>query len=218
MILYVIKGQQFSQPGARFGYKKKFKILMRPLQVSASRKLAGFFAELLFGRLLWQKGGGVRFKNTIFVVSRSDMYIVSIQQILCSALSRGFEPCSATVMLSVSLARYVFKKKKAGYAPAMPIRQSDKQWVGGDLFVRQIYYRLKCQIPLPLFFYTLHRLCPKWIASLRSQRRRTLCTNCKGARCAPTPKSRRCTLSVFARSNATKQSNDVHPLYVLTRR
>ena len=42
-----------------------------------------------------REGGGVRFKNTIFVVSRSDTYIVSIQQILCSALSRGFEPCSA---------------------------------------------------------------------------------------------------------------------------
>ena len=41
------------------------------------------------------RGRGVRFKNTIFVVSRSDTYIVSIQQILCSALSRGFEPCSA---------------------------------------------------------------------------------------------------------------------------
>ena len=37
----------------------------------------------------------MRFKNTIFVVSQSDTYIVSIQQILCSALSRGFEPCSA---------------------------------------------------------------------------------------------------------------------------
>ncbi|MBO4729320.1 MAG: hypothetical protein J5631_12920 [Spirochaetaceae bacterium] len=44
------------------------------------------------------------------------------------------------------------EKEKAGYAPAMPIRQSDKQWVGGDLFVRQIYYRPKQQIPLPLFF------------------------------------------------------------------
>ena len=47
------------------------------------------------------------------------------------------------------------EKKKAGYAPAMPIRQPDKQWVGGDLFVRQIYYRLKYQIPLPLFFYII---------------------------------------------------------------
>ena len=36
------------------------------------------------------------FKNILFVASRSDMYIVSMQQTTCSALSRGFEPCSAT--------------------------------------------------------------------------------------------------------------------------
>ena len=52
--------------------------------------------DCLFGAYAHErKGGGVRFKNTIFVVSRSDTYIVSIQQILCSAISRGFEPCSA---------------------------------------------------------------------------------------------------------------------------
>ena len=39
---------------------------------------------------------GARFENTLFVASRSDMYIVSLQQTACSALSRGFEPCSAT--------------------------------------------------------------------------------------------------------------------------
>ena len=36
------------------------------------------------------------FKNALFVVSRSDMYIVSLQQTVHSALSRGFEPCYAT--------------------------------------------------------------------------------------------------------------------------
>ena len=40
-----------------------------------------------------REGGGVRFKNALFVVSRSDMYIVSIQQTAHSALLRGFEPC-----------------------------------------------------------------------------------------------------------------------------
>ena len=35
-------------------------------------------------------------KNALFVASRSDMYIVSLQQTVHSALLRGFEPCSAT--------------------------------------------------------------------------------------------------------------------------
>ncbi len=42
------------------------------------------------------RGRGVRFKNILFVASRSDKYIVSMQQTTCSALLRGFEPCSAT--------------------------------------------------------------------------------------------------------------------------
>ena len=34
-------------------------------------------------------------------------------------------------------------KKKAGVVPAMPSRQSDEQWVGGDLFTRHFNYRRK---------------------------------------------------------------------------
>ena len=41
-----------------------------------------FVSKLARGNWAW-------FKNTMFVVSHSDMYIVSIQQTLYSALSRG---------------------------------------------------------------------------------------------------------------------------------
>ena len=53
---------------------------------------------------LMRKGVGQRsaVQNALFVVSRSDMYIVSIQQTVHSALLRGFEPCSATVSLCTS--------------------------------------------------------------------------------------------------------------------
>ena len=37
----------------------------------------------------------------LFVVSRSDMYIVSIQQTVHSALSRGFESCSAPESMKI---------------------------------------------------------------------------------------------------------------------
>ena len=68
------------------------------------------------------------------------------------------------------------EKKKAGYAPAMPIRQSDKQWVGGDLFVRQIYYRPKQQIPLPLFFSHCTVFAQSGLLRFGSQLTLALCT------------------------------------------
>ena len=40
----------------------------------------------------------MRFKNIQFVASRSDMYIVSLQQTVCSALSRDFDHGFASLM------------------------------------------------------------------------------------------------------------------------
>ena len=51
-----------------------------------------------------REGGGVRFKNTIFVVSRSDTYKVSLQQILCSAISRGSGAPKLVLMSGFNLA------------------------------------------------------------------------------------------------------------------
>ncbi len=45
------------------------------------------------------------------------------------------------VFIRMKITEHAFKIKKAGCAPAMPIRQSGEQWVGGDLFARHFYYR-----------------------------------------------------------------------------
>ena len=47
------------------------------------------------------------FKNALFVVSQSGTYIVSIQQTVHSALSRGFESCSATGSICAFYADFV---------------------------------------------------------------------------------------------------------------
>ena len=47
------------------------------------------------------------FKNALFVVSRSDMYIVSIQQTVHSALLRGFEACDVPGSMCTSLDCFV---------------------------------------------------------------------------------------------------------------
>ena len=42
-------------------------------------------------------------KNALFVASRSDRYIVSMQQTVHSAISRGFEPCFEARYLHLKL-------------------------------------------------------------------------------------------------------------------
>ncbi len=82
------------------------------------------------------------FKNALFVVSHSDTYIVSMQQTVHSALSRGFEPCSAPGSMCAKASK-IGRVSATVQARLVAARQAAALFLGAGLERRQ--FVLSCR-------------------------------------------------------------------------